>query len=45
MDAVTLTVDENTASGMNVGSAVAATDDDGDTLLYAVSVWLLSIHR
>ena len=34
MDEVTLTVDENTASGMNVGSAVAATDDDGDTLIY-----------
>ena len=35
MNEVTLTVDENTASGMNVGSAVAATDaDTGDTLIY-----------
>ena len=34
MDEVTLTVDENTATGMNVGSPVAATDDDGDSLLY-----------
>ena len=33
-ETVTLTVDENTASGMNVGSAVAATDADNDTLTY-----------
>ena len=34
-DTITLTVDENTASGMNVGSAVTATDtDSGDTLTH-----------
>ena len=34
-DAVTVTVDENTASGMNVGSPVAATDSNmGDTLTH-----------
>ena len=35
-DAVTLTIAENTASG-DVGSAVTAADEDGDTLTYSVT--------
>ena len=34
---VTLTVDENTAPGASVGSALTATDPDGDTLTYSLS--------
>ena len=33
---VTLTVDENTRSGQNVGSAVSATDADGNRLTYTL---------
>jgi hypothetical protein len=33
---VTLTVDENTRSGQNVGSAVSATDADGNRLTYSL---------
>ena len=33
---VTLTVDENTGSGQNVGSAVSASDDDGNRLTYTL---------
>ncbi len=36
-DDVTLTVDENTAPGASVGSALTATDPDGDTLTYSLS--------
>ena len=32
----TRSVDENAASGENIGSAVAATDEDGDTLTYTL---------
>ena len=35
-DSATRTVVENTASGENIGAAVAATDDDGDTLIYTL---------
>ncbi len=35
-DSITLTVAENTAAGTNIGSAVSATDPDGDTLTYAL---------
>ena len=34
----TRSVAENTAANTNIGSAVSATDDDGDTLVYTVSV-------
>ncbi len=33
----TLSIAENTASGKNIGSAVSATDVDGDTLTYSLS--------
>ena len=33
---VTINVDENTASGADIGSAVTATDPDGDSLTYAL---------
>ena len=33
---ITLTVAENTASGVNIGSAVSATDADNDTLIYTL---------
>ena len=34
-ETITISVDENTGTGMNVGSAITATDDDmGDTLTY-----------
>ena len=36
-DTVTRTVAENTAAPGNVGAAVTATDDDGDTLTYSLS--------
>ena len=35
-DTTTRSVDENTASGANVGAAVTATDADGDTLTYTL---------
>ncbi len=35
-DSITLTVAENTAAGTNIGSAVSATDPDGDTLTYTL---------
>ncbi len=36
-DSTTLTVAENTSSGVNIGSAVSATDTDDDTLTYSLS--------
>ena len=36
-DSTTRSIDENTASGVNIGSAVSATDPDDDTLTYTVS--------
>ena len=36
-ESVTLSVEENTGSGENVGSAVTATDADNDTLTYSLS--------
>ena len=33
----TRSIAENTAAGVNIGTAVAATDDDGDTLTYTLS--------
>ena len=36
-DSTTRTVAENTASGTNIGNALAATDADGDTLTYSLS--------
>ena len=36
-DSVTFTVDENTSPGTPVGSALTATDPDGDTLSYSLS--------
>ena len=35
-DSTTLTVAENTGSGVDIGSAVSATDDDNDTLEYSL---------
>ena len=35
-DSTTLTVAENTSSGVNIGSAVSATDTDDDTLTYSL---------
>ena len=36
-DATTRSVAENTAAGTNIGTAVSATDPDGDTLTYSLS--------
>ena len=36
-DSTTLTVAEDTSSGVNIGSAVSATDTDDDTLTYSLS--------
>ena len=36
-DSTTRSIAENTASGVNIGSAVAATDADNDTLTYSLS--------
>ena len=36
-DTATRTIAENTAAGSNVGAAVTATDQDGDTLTYSLS--------
>ena len=35
-DPTTRSVDENTSSGVDIGSAVSATDHDGDTLFYTL---------
>ena len=35
-DSTTLSIAENTASGVNIGTAVAATDADNDTLTYSL---------
>ncbi len=35
-NSITLTIAENTAASVNIGSAVSATDDDGDTLTYTL---------
>ena len=36
-ESTTLSVDEDAAIGANVGDAITATDDDGDTLTYALT--------
>ena len=36
-DSTTRSVAENTSAGVNIGSAVSATDTDGDTLAYSLS--------
>ena len=36
-DSTTRSVPENTLTGVNIGSAVSATDEDGDTLTYSLS--------
>ncbi len=34
---ITLSIDENTEGGINIGSPITATDPDGDTLTYSIS--------